>query len=469
MASITFDRFDGGLDVRRGQSISDANRLRASTNAYVTTGRTLQKRPCLRKVATLEHGTVGLKAGNGVLNTFYGTGTLTHTDTLFKANLVLHPTLAQPVKNVHFGEVFNGFLYVSVEYEDLSVKHHYLDGTLPTNIVDTNCPNTKVLLKQQSKIYAKGTEVVRFCKTNTPRDWTASGDAGFLPTGIQATGSTNTTAIGQFGQNKMVVFFEDGIQVWKIDPNPSLTALESIVPNLGTRYAKSPIGFGGDIFFLADPGFRSVTVSSTTDNLQDVDIGSAIDNLVVPSLTSSSDPMSVFYAGLGQFWSIDGQTVWVYSFSRTAKLAAWSKFTLPVTVDAAAVLNGNLYTRNGNSIYVMDRNVYADDGAVPTVTVEFPFLDFKTPGVLKQITGIDTIGAGTANIRLKYLAMVAGVPTEFSTSDFSIIAGNTTAPGPLTPIELCATAVAPVITHAANEDFRLDAITFYFNNLGYDV
>ena len=471
MASITFDKANGGLDVRRGPSVSEANRLRQADNVYITTGGNLQKRPCLTKVATLEAGTVGLIAGNGVLNTFYGDvyTTITHANTFFKSNLVSHNLITPQTTKVHFGEVFNGFLYVAVEYSNGSILHHYLDGTTPTRIVDVNCPNTKEVIKQQSKIYAKGNQNVRYCATNIPRDWTAANDAGFLPTGVQAIGSTTCTALGQFGKSKLTVFSEDGIQVWSVDPNPSLNAIDSIVPNIGTRYSKSPIGFGGDIFFLSDQGYRSITVSNQTDNLRDVDIGSAIDLSVLPTLTASSDPISVFYAGLGQFWSIDGNTVWVYSFSRTAKLSAWSKFILPITVNDRAVLNGNLYLRSGDTVYVMDKDVFTDDGAVPTVTIEMPFLDFKTPGVLKQITGVDTIGIGNATLKLKYLAMVNGVPTEFISQEIPIISNNTTAPGTMTAVEICATAVAPIITHSANQDFRLDSLTFYYQDLSFDI
>ena len=338
-----------------------------------------------------------------------------------------------------------------------------------TNISDVNCPQSKQVIKQQSKIYAKGTETVRFCATNAPRDWTATSDAGFLPTGIQAQGSTEVTALGQFGQKKLVVFMVDGIQVWGVDPNPSLNAIQNIIPNIGTRYAKSPLGFSGDIFFLSKSGFRSLTVSQLTDNFNDVDIGSSIDKLVQDSVLTTDDPQSVFYSGLGQFWSINGTDVWVYSFSRTAKLSAWSRSSIPVTAEAHAVLNGELYIRSGNDVYIVDRSVFADNGVVPTVTVEFPYLDFKTPGVLKQLFGVDSIGTGTPNIQFKWMGMVNNVPTEFITSAIPIISGNTTIPGPLTPVELCATAIAPVITHAANEDFRLDSLTFYYENLSFSV
>lgn len=461
MPSITFDNFAGGLDVRRGASVSDANRLRVLNNGYVTTGRTLQKRPCLLKVATLEAGTVGLKAGLGKLNTFYAQGAIAHANALFVANKVAHPTLAVDASKAHFGEVFNGFIYAAIEYTNGDVKHHYLDGTVPTHIADANCPNTKEVLKQQSKIYAKGTEVVRYCATNAPRNWTLVSDAGFLPTGLQALGSTTCTGLGQFGKTKLAVFFVDGTQVWNVDPNPLLNTLNSIVPNIGTRYAKSPLGFSMDVFFLADAGFRSITTAQFTDNLQDIDVGNPIDSLVTAGLIATSDPQSLFYSGLGQFWSIDRTTVWVYSYSRTAKLAAWSQFTLPVSVDASAVLAGNLYVRSGDVVYLLDRSTFTDDGAVPTITIEFPYLDFKTPGILKQLIGADAVGVGTANLALRFdprdqSLITTGLPLLLTD----------TRPGPMTPLEMCAVSAAPVITHAAAENFRLDALTFYYENLG---
>lgn len=80
MKTITFDRFDCGIDWRKGASVSDANRLREMRNAYVTTGLAAQKRPGLIKVATLEPGTQGLFAASGQLHTFYGAGDLQHAD-----------------------------------------------------------------------------------------------------------------------------------------------------------------------------------------------------------------------------------------------------------------------------------------------------------------------------------------------------------------------------------------------------
>ena len=143
MPSITFDRFDAGLDVRKGASVSDANRLRVLDNCYVTTGRTIRKRPGISVVAHLEAGTKGLRSAGGKLNTFYATGSITHADSRFVANKVAHPTLSSMgVDKVHFADTFNGYIYVSVQYNNGDIRHHYLDGASPTHITDSNCPNT---------------------------------------------------------------------------------------------------------------------------------------------------------------------------------------------------------------------------------------------------------------------------------------------------------------------------------------
>ena len=68
MPSISFNRFDLGIDLRKGASVSDANRLRQMRNAYVTTGLATAKRPGFVKVAELESGTKGLYSANGKLN-----------------------------------------------------------------------------------------------------------------------------------------------------------------------------------------------------------------------------------------------------------------------------------------------------------------------------------------------------------------------------------------------------------------
>lgn len=458
MPAIAFDQFSGGLDRRNSQAMSAANVLWNLRNAYITTGKKIRKRPCLTRVATLEAGTVGLKAAGGKLNTFYGNGTITHANPLFVANKVAHPSAALDVVRAHYAEMFNGFLYCSVEYSDGSVKHHYLDGTSPTHIADANCPNTKQVRKLQQKIYAQDGPDVSFCKTGAPRNWSAASDAGTIPAGINASGSDQVTALGNF-KGDLGIFFADSIQVWNVDADPANNALRSTADGVGTIHPKTPATLAGDLIFLGKMGFRSLSLIALTDNLQENDVGSAIDALRT-EISDSDDPESVYYPNLGQLWTINRSRAYVYSFARSVKLSAWSFFDFPITIDASTVLSNELYARSGNAVYKVDPAAYNDDGQVPLVEIEMYFQDNKAPGVLKQFIGFDGVVRGSPEIAFRFDPR----NTDLITPYYSI--SGDMRPSDLFPMELTATSIAPVWRHQANEELQIDQLLCHYENLG---
>lgn len=656
MSGIVFDSFDFGLDLRRGPSTSPSNRLRDLTNCYITTGKEIRKRPGLELVATLEAGTKGLKGGLGKLNTFYESGTVTHANTLFKSNAVMHPTPgSSSVSKIWYCDAFNGYLYVSVEYVDGQVRHHYIrsspsgdaipfsaktnvatgkvmapltangfvyemtiggftpasdpswpttDGAtllvpktayidygggnsfgtmynlgdglhrnastndpyihevtragplgltftpsetigvsyvptggfnawaasfsynlgqfvaptawngyvykvivagtsgasqptwpttvgqtvgnggvtfecwLPgqttcrrrpfvtarydTRITDSNCPHGRGVTKSASKIWstknASPFDTVRYSKTDDCTNWTAAGDAGFLPVGLKQENAQDCKALGQF-QDKLVCFFQDSAQLWTVDTNPANNALKQRIFGVGTRYPQSPASFADDVFFMADQGVRSITVNAMTANLQDSDIGSPIDSVVKPAI-GLTNPYGIYIPPFGQFWLIMGTVAWVYTFSRNAKLAAWSKYTFPFNIDDIAVLDNVVYVRNNDKVYKFNESKYTDDGSTIKCRVQFPYLDFKKPGVLKQITSMDAVLEGSWGVQF----LVDG-NDQGNFSDPFVLTGDTR-PGPSIPVELCVPAVAPVFQHAANEAAKLTALSFTYYELG---
>lgn len=460
MAEITYDKFDLGLDLRKGPSVSDANRLRVLQNAYVNTGHTLTKRPAAVKVATLEAGTKGLRPALGVLNTFYENGTIVHANPLFVANKVPHPTLSQSVVRAHFCLPFLGFLYAVVEYADGSVWHHYLDGTSPTRITDPNCPQTKAVSLSASKIWAAGAgegSTVRFSAAGNPRNWTGVTDAGFISPGIQQDGSQVVTALGQY-QNKLGIFFKDGAQMWTVDQNPTNNALFQRIYGVGCPFPRTPAAFSTDIFFASAMGVRSLTIAAFTSNMQDVDVGSPIDTLVVPTLTGT--PIGAYVPGLGQYWLAVGTTIWVFTFSRTSKISAWSQYIFPFTVDDFAPLNQFLYLRSGDAVYRLDPTQFTDDGVTVSVLIEMPYLDLKLGGHMKQIYAVDAVVQGTCTLALRF------DPRDPTKITDTVTLSSDTRPGPIIPLEVMAEEVAPVFTHAAGEAFKLDWLKIYYNDLG---
>jgi len=518
MPVLTFDEFKGGLDVRQLAALTRGNILRVLTNAYITTGKSIKKRPCLDLVAALEPGTVGLKAINGRLNTFYGQGAqITHANALFLAQRVPHHTSGAAPTKIHYGDQFNALPYVVAEYADGTIRHHYLDdpgawaattaytagdyarpttangfryeattGTTggsepvwPTSIggavvdgtvtwtcasfavADVNCPHSKQVTKRQQKIYAADGANVAYCATGFPRDWTSASDAGFIPAGLQALGSDQVSALGEFNDN-LVILFADSAQVWDVASDPAANALTNNVENVGTIFHRAARALAGDLFFLAQNGFRSISLAVVTNNLQDQDVGNPIDALVRASISETDDPIAVYFPTLGQWWCVNGDTAWVYSFSKTSKLSAWSKFTLPYTITDVAVLNQKLYLRSGDYVYRATEEVYKDGGAsIPLVDIEFYYQDADRPGVLKQIMGMDVLGEGSPTISFKYFDE-GGVEREAASYEYPAI----TEPGAQNPVEICATRIAPHITHQRDEAFEFSQISLFYENLG---
>lgn len=468
-------------------------------------------------IATLESGTQGLRAAGGKLNTFYSAGSVTHADSRFVANKIANPSIVTDVKKIHYADVFNGYLYVAAQYNNGDIKHHYLDNpaslsawaattaltagvlrrpltsngfryevttagttgatepTWPTTVGatvtdgtvvftcrgtevwDANCPNTASVVKKSSKIFAVKDDVVRFCRTSNPRDWTEPNDAGFLGVGIQQSGATNPTALGEYAGN-LVVFFKDSSQVWTVDPDPSkMTFVQGM--DVGCPYPHGAANMAGDVFFASYDGIRSITTQSTTGNLIDVDVGSPIDALVKPEFSSSADVRAFYFRGGGQYWAMKGSVAYVYSFSRTSKISAWSRYTFPFNITDVTELDGDLYFRAGNTVYKLDDDACSDAGVNFSVNIEFPYLDFKTPGVLKQIMGMDTVMIGSAEMRIRFDSR----QPDFITPAINM--SGDTRPGEMTAVELISVGIAPVITSTTDQPFELHAMTFYFENL----
>lgn len=333
-----------------------------------------------------------------------------------------------------------------------------------TYIVDPNCPHTKQVMKIASKMWAVGTsgDTVRYSKTNGPRDWSTTNDAGFLPVGLQQSGANSATALGYY-TNRLVVFFADSAQIWAVDPNPALIALLSEQSvDVGTVHSYAHANMSGDVFFLSPSGVRTITRQDVTTNLIDVDVGSPIDiELLKGTLISLTNPRGQYHRGAGQYWLYSGTKAVVFTFSRSVGISAWSLYEYPFPIDYMDELNAELYMRSGNNVYLVDRNAKTDAGTLFSVDVELAYLDFKAPGVLKQIHAMDAVVTGTCTIAHRYDVR----SPDLITNPAVTISGDSR-PGNMFPVEMLAVNMAPVLRNFDAGEFELHQISYLFTNLG---
>lgn len=467
MPSITYDRWEGGIDRRKGRGVSDANKLWTCKNAFINSGRVPQKRPGLTKITTLEAGTYGLVPHNGLLNTFFrydGITNINHAHSLFEA----HPAGDIGFNSwdtVYDWEIFNGFMYIAVGSETGERFHCYIDGFVPNAIPQAGMPNfAESLQRAASKMFAVDGDTTAYSATGDPEDWTTVNDAGFLPTGIQAKGSETAVGLGRY-KDLLVVFAEDNIQTWNVDSDPARMSLDEIIPNMGTVYPHSIGNVAGDVYFLSsmDVGYRSISTMELTQNLGDIDVGGPIDAFIRAETAPTNEPFAVWYQGEGQYWCFRDNVADIYTFSRTSKISAWSYYVFPFNVDYACELNGELYLRSGDDVYKVDKDAYQDDyngGTVIDVEVEMNFQSMKKPGQEKLIIGADIVCVGSTTIDFRY------DPDDTSLLSESVTVSSDTRRDGLIPVDLMATELAPRFRNSANEDWRMDMMILYYEVLG---
>ena len=363
------------------------------------------------------------------------------------------------IKTIHYADVFLGFIYVVVEYNTGLVRHHYLDGAINTVIKDTNCPHTKGVIKMEGKIWAVNGDTVNFSATDEPRDWTTALDAGFLSTGLKQRNADNALALGQYGTHGLVVIHNDGAQLWTVDPDPTLHVYEKSLDGFASRFNRAVRQFGGDLFILSDGGVRSVSEQVFSDNIQEQDVGSPIDKEIKAVLTNDSDVFAARFNKLGQFWLVIDGNVFVYTFSRTQKISAWSEYSYPFTIDYLEEFRGDLYMREGDKVYLVDEKLFQDDGVAFEAEIQTAFLNAKSPGLDKMWWGMDSITTGEAEISMRY-----DPNNALSETTSYKISGDTT-PGQITPIEVVSPSLSFIFKNKLNEEFQLDSFTAHFTEL----
>lgn len=346
-------------------------------------------------------------------------------------------------------------------------------------VTDTNCPNTKVVLIGASKVFAIDKDIVDFCATTNPLDWTTQGDAGFLPTGLQQYGDNPNSVLGLYRGN-LIAFNSGGYQMWQIDPDPENMALLDAEP-IGSTYPKATQAVVNDLLFLTPLGVRSIGISGASANLQAGNVGNQIDDLVVAAfstLPSSSEPHGLYYPARGQYWLFfdngDGTStafvMTVYSVS-TAQMTAyntttqsWSRYVFPEVITDWTLLGDDLYLRTaGDHIWKVDPTVTLDDvhsgtGIEYSGLMQWPWLDMSSIGIEKNMIGFDLVMDGTCSVAVGYDQTNRAVVT-----DGYALTGDTLTGQPI-PFPVRAPSFSLQLTFDPNQEWEWEAAVLYIED-----
>lgn len=172
-------------------------------------------------------------------------------------------------------------------------------------VEDVNCPNSKVVAIVQSKVFAADGDIVRFCATANPLDWTTERDAGYLPTGLQQANANDMAVLNQYRSN-LVAFNASSFQNWQADPDPEVMAILDQMDGVGSTWQQAARPVGNELFYLSQLGVRTVGIAGASTNLQAGDVGMPIDPLVQEAVSiataNGSKVLATYYPSAGQYW-----------------------------------------------------------------------------------------------------------------------------------------------------------------------
>lgn len=324
-----------------------------------------------------------------------------------------------------------------------------VDGTVSwtvrtPEITDEACPHSAVAFAMASKVFSPYKDVVKYCATNAPRDWSTVDDAGFLPCGMQGLGSAEVTALGEY-RGRMAVFTASDGQLWTVDPDPAEMALFDQWRGIGVTYPDSVASVGNEMFFVAgDTGIRTLSVAVGATNIETNDVGAPVDPLVQEYIDAGQfTPHATYYPGLGQLWMAWGDDVLVYTSSRLGRMGSWSRYSLGnggIQVVATTQDDGRLFIRDqSDRVIEVDREVFSDLGGFLFGYVQTPYLTFDQPGRTTTLYSIDLVGVGSPSLEVGYLETSTGTVTDTYDVPANTTTGNR----------------VPVVAAGASMDFRL--------------
>lgn len=463
MAYILIENFSAGVDRSRPRFAGVPGSLYSGINGHLSRGGDFEKRKAFSGYAALPANTFGLAKTAAGLWTF-GSAAAPAMPAGVSYQRVAHPTdTARTMAALLSWDLFNGKLYVIVQYDDNSVRHFY-DGVV---VADWDTGGTKptgygTLAKtHKRKLYSPIVSILWGSSLDGPTVFnTAVTGSFFQNLSNHASGSDQVTGLGIF-QTYLAILARRVIQLWDMQNDPANNAPIQTLTETGTRSPRSVLGFGDvDCFYLSDAGVRSLRARVGVNTAGVNDVGTPIDKLIqewVATLTDADvqNAVAVVEPLDSRFWLAIGTRIFVFTYFPSKKISGWTWYEPGVKFSDLVTVNNRVYGRAGNTVYIYGGTDNATYGSDYAVTAALPFLSGGKPGTFKQINGWDIAAEGKWNTKLLVNPKDENEYIDVGDIDgFSFDAENTPVPGHCTHI-------APLLVHQGEGAASLSKIALY--------
>lgn len=243
---------------------------------------------------------------------------------------------------------------------------------------------------------------------------------------------TDTLVTASPYQGYYAIFFRNSVQIWSLNDNPTLNTLVQVIQGTGCVAKRGAVAVGQlDVLYLSDSGVRSLRVRDSSNNAFVVDIGSPIDNDIVPLMRSfiTAPGVTAVNAVCG-FEPTENRFIisfqdsnfvvhmWALSYYPEVKVTAWATYDYQcfIRADGVASTNlvekfitwkGGLYARGGfniggisvDGLTVYDpslilRTSYVNGFDASQCSGETPWWDAKHMELVKDSEAIDVVMKG---------------------------------------------------------------------------
>jgi len=234
MAYILVEDFRGGLDTRRMNVTSTPGTLVELTNAHITRGGEIEKRPAFVRLATLPSNTTGLAAAGGQIYVF---GSVAASSVVFATGIpsninyvrLQHPS-GEALTDILSVDFYNGKVYAAAQFADGRIYHYY-DGTRITDWFDGRARVT-VQINTGSVGGVRATASLTITGgTNNPGCEMSSlkiGGVDLIATSVQHTGDNSSTA------TNVAAAVNAGASGWTATASGGVVSMTA--PAVGTAY-----------------------------------------------------------------------------------------------------------------------------------------------------------------------------------------------------------------------------------------